>query len=136
MAQYKAIFIGRDHPDTGLSEYRKLAKRFDLQLDIYTNTPNAARFLPNYDFAFVSRYLTIIESLSAAIPVISHYNNPIKHDYLVLSPFIDFIKIFHDPQDPELNLTFDQKLILSGQKWARSQTWAKMAKLYEDLWTK
>lgn len=136
MAQSKAIFIGRDHPDTGLSEYKLVASRFKLKLDIFTHTPNAAKLLPKYKYAFVSRYLTILESLSAGIPVLANYNNLIKYDYLVLSPFISFIKIFQDPTDPQLNLSYDSKLIISGKKWAKSQTWPRLASLYEKLWQK
>jgi len=135
MAPHKsAIFIGRNHPDTGLSEYKALAKRFNLRLDIHTHTPNASLLLPKYDYAFVSRYLTIIEALSAGIPVIAHYNNQIKFDYLNDSPFAKFIKIFDNPQDYQLNLIFDFKLIKSGRNWVRTQTWSKLASLYEELW--
>jgi len=134
MAQPKAIFIGRDHPDTGLVEYQILAKRFNLNLDVFTTTPDASRFLPNYNYAFVSRYLTIIESLAAGIPVIAHYNNAIKYDYLTMSPFIKFIKIFTRADDPDLNLKINSTLIKAGQKWAQAQTWPKVAALYEKLW--
>ncbi len=131
-----AIYIGRDHPDTGLSEYRQLAQRFKLKLDIHTHTPNAAKLLPKYNFAFVSRYLTILEALSAGIPIFAHYNNQIKYDYLNLSQFFKFIKVFQNPFDPSLNLQFDKKLIIQGQVWAKSQTWQKLAELYEKCWNK
>lgn len=135
MGQFKkAIFIGRTTPDTGIDEYRRLAKRLNLELDEYTHTPNAARFLPKYDVAFVSRYLTILESLAAGIPVLAHYNNAIKKDYLLMAPFAKFINIFSDAD--KVNLAFTIKQVKNGQRWARNQTWQKLTDIYEQLWQK
>ena len=124
----KAIFIGRTDPDTGLDAYRHIP----VKLDIYTNVPNASRFIPKYDFAFVSRYLAILEALSARVPVLAHYNNAIKYDYLNMAPFARFIHLFKDPK--KANLKFDAKIINQGQLWATQQTWSKLANIYEILW--
>ena len=133
MAQSKtAIFIGRDHPDNGLFEYRQLAKIYKIKLDEYINVPNADKYLPKYDFAFVSRYLAILEALAAGIPVIAHYNNAIKFDYLNMAPFAKYISIFNDPN--KANLTNHH--VKAGQLWARTQTWNKLADIYEKLWQK
>jgi len=121
----KAIFIGRTDPDTGLDAYRQIP----IKLDIYTNVPNAARFIPKYDFAFVSRYLTILEALAAGVPVLAHYNNKIKYDYLAMAPFAKFIHIFQYPKQADL-------IIKQGQIWAKQQTWKKLASIYEKLWQK
>lgn len=130
----KAIFIGRTSADTGFSTYQQLAKKFNLTLDVFTNRPNAAELFPNYDFAFVSRYLAILEALAAGVPVFAHYNNQIKYDYLALAPFAKFIKIFKEPGEVNLNLQgLDLK---SAQRWAKSQTWSKLASQYEGLWQK
>ncbi len=136
MAQCKtAIFIGRDSPDNGLLEYRQLAKIQNIKLDEYINVPNADKYLKNYDFAFVSRYLAILEALAAGILVIAHYNNEIKFDYLNLAPFAKYITIFNDPHKTNLtNLT--KTNISTGQVWAKSQTWNKLASVYEKLWQK
>lgn len=130
MAQPKAIFIGRTDPDTGLDVYRQIP----VKLDIYTNVPNAARFIPKYDYALVSRYLAILEALAVGVPVLAHYNNAIKYDYLAMAPFAKLIHIFQDPKEVDLN--FDPKLIKQGQVWAKQQTWSKLAGLYEKLWQK
>src|SRR3989344_1812208 len=98
MGQFrKAIFIGREGADTGSSAYRQLAKKLGIKLDVFTNTPHAARLIPKYDVAFVSRYLAILEAMAAGVPVLAHYNNVIKYDYLSMAPFAKFIKIFQDP---------------------------------------
>lgn len=130
MAQRKAIFIGRPDADTGLDTYRQIP----VKLDVYTNVPNASRFIPKYDFAFVSRYLAILEALASNIPVLAHYNNAIKYDYLTMAPFAKFIHIFHNPKKADLK--FNKKQILQGQVWAKQQTWKKLADTYEKLWQK
>lgn len=135
MGRYKtAIFIGRDAPDTGLDEYRRLAQRLNIKLDVHTNTPNASRFLPKYDLAFVSRYLAILEALAAGIPVVAHYNNEIKKDYLQMAPFAKYILMFNNPD--KVKIKFTKKQVAEGQKWARQQTWEKLADTYIKLWQK
>ncbi len=136
MAQYKtAIFIGRNNPDNGLIEYRQLAKLNKIKLDEYIGVLHADKYLKKYDFAFVPRYLAILEALAAGIPVIAHYNNKIKFDYLNLAPFVKYITIFNDPHKTNLtNLT--KTNISAGQIWAKSQTWTKLADIYEKLWQK
>lgn len=129
MVRFKqAIFIGRLDADTGLETYRQIP----IKLDVFTDVLNASRFISKYDFAFVSRYLAILEALDVGVPVLAHYNNAIKYDYLSLAPFAKFIHIFHDPQ--KVNLKFDLKLIKQGQKWAKQQTWDRLADMYEKLW--
>jgi len=128
MGQFKkAIFIGRDSPDNGLSEYRKIK---GVKLDEYINVPNAAKFLSKYDIAFVSRYLAILEALAAGVPVIAHYNNAIKKDYLQTAPFAKYIQIFKNPKRAKFNFKF----VGEGQRWAKTQTWDKIADMYEKLW--
>ncbi|HJZ05813.1 MAG TPA: glycosyltransferase [Patescibacteria group bacterium] len=130
-----AIFIGRPTTDAGLEEYKKLAKIHKIKLDIHTHTPNAARLIPRYKYAFVSRYLAILEALITKTPVIVHYNNAIKYDYLALAPFAKFISQFNDYRLADVfSITPDK--IQKGYKWAREQTWAKLAGEYETLWQK
>lgn len=132
MARRKAIFIGRDHPDNGLAEYRELARLHKIKLDEYINVPNANKYLKGYHFAFVSRYLAILEALAAGIPVVAHYNNQIKFDYLNLAPFRKYISIFNNPRQADLK----EAKVKEGQIWARTQTWNKLADIYEKLWQK
>lgn len=131
MAQFnKAIFIGRTDPDTGLDAYRQIP----IKLDVFTNVPNASKFIPKYNFAFVSGYLAILEALAVGVPVLAHYNNAIKYDYLTMAPFVKFIHVFQDPK--HANLNFDLRVIKQGQVWAKRQTWDKLANTYEKLWQK
>lgn len=134
MAQRKAIFIGRTTPDTGYDAYIQVARLHHIKLDTFTSTPDADKLFPNYSYAFVSRYLAILEALVAGIPVLAHYNNQIKFDYLNQAPFRRFINIFSDPE--AVNLDFSKIDMVQARKWAKSQTWSKVAKIYEKLWQK
>ncbi|TSC84068.1 MAG: Glycosyl transferase, group 1 family protein [Microgenomates group bacterium Gr01-1014_16] len=134
MAQRKAIFIGRTTPDTGLDAYQLIAQKHKIKLDIFTDTPNADQFISNYNYAFVSRYLVIIEALAAGVPILAHYNNQIKFDYLNQAPFRPYINIFSDPNTASLD--FSKINMVKAKKWAKDQTWRRLAAQYEALWQK
>ena len=160
----KAVFIGRLAADTGLMDYLVAAKTLKVSLDVFGDgplkapaqefakknhlsvnffgfVPEAANRLPKYSVAFVSRYLGILETLSAQVPVIAHYDSAIKQDYLQLAPFAKFIDIcggpskivaayIHTRRSPQRT----QKRILQGYNWVKGQTWPVLAGQYEQLW--
>ena len=161
-----AIFIGRLQQDTGFLEYvetiKVLRDRGEVwQLDVYGEgsqltqaqafceenaltkqahfhgfVANADRFLPKYSVAFVSRYLALLEALSAGVPVVAQYTNNIKKDYLVLdSPFAEWISVARTPKQIADCVQEKRKGMSKAQKWADSQTWSKMADTYLTLWT-
>lgn len=162
----KVIFAGRLSDDTGIMHYLKavkvLSRSNKVHIDIYGDGPlrNTAvnyciKFkLPvsffgfvnhadiqwgAYDVAFVSRYLAILEAFSAGIPVIAHYNVEIKKDYLLLSPFRNWIKTVHSVNEIVDAYTLlikapNHKQIRSAQRWANQQTWNKLALIYQTLW--
>lgn len=155
----KAIYIGRLAKDTGIIEYLKAAKALKLEVDIFGDgplrtevaeyisthhlkarlhglVPGASAKLPNYQIAFVSRYLTILEALVYRIPVIAQYNNSIKYDYLSDSPFRGFISIVSDSkQIIDAYRQISKIKLQSGYNWVRNQTWQKMAQNYLRLWS-
>ena len=162
----KAIFVGRLDHDTGIMEYLKAAKELKLKLDVYgegplltqarefvkvTKTevvfhgfdPNAAEYISKYKYAFISRYLGILESLSSKTMVFAHYDSEIKYDYLSNSPFSDWIFIGKNSQEIASSVLQYQKYpkryqlsLDKGYNWAKEQTWAKLAQDYENLWQK
>jgi glycosyltransferase involved in cell wall biosynthesis len=162
-AEPRAVYIGRLSADTGIMTYLEalawLQKihRFRLSLDVYGDGPDremcekyakqhqlpvnwhgwqplASRELSTALIAFVSRYLAILESLAAGVPVIAHYNNNIKRDYLRLTPFSPWISIGHSAQEIGLAILRAEKLPSEAQSWARQQSWNKLSKVYEALW--
>lgn len=164
----KAIFIGRLNYDTGILDYIKglgLVKKkgLDISLDVFGDGPlmklaknltkkinipvrffgwveNASRKLPNYDLAFVSRYLGILEAAIVKRPVFAHFNNEIKRDYLEMMPIANSIMIFNKPEQlPKMigNLKDRSKLkgrINQNYNWAKKQTWEKVVGTYLKLW--
>lgn len=155
-------FIGRLHADNGILDYLESFAKFNqnnpqAKLEIYGDGPlkkecqkfvkknkvnaNIHGFIKNADqklqltkVAFVSRYLAILESLSAGVPVIAHYNNQIKHDYLALAPFAKWITLVSSPAEVSQALEKIKPLKKEAQAWAQEQTWSKMADNYLKLW--
>jgi glycosyltransferase involved in cell wall biosynthesis len=166
-----AIFVGRVSLDTGILDYTKAIKilkdqGIDLNLDIYGDGPqmhkikqfaqknpqlsiqlkgftqNASAKIPDYAFAFVSRYLAILESMQAKRSVYAHYNNQIKKDYLQCHPQIDNMYIFKNPKHLAEQIRLDikktstkQEKINKASTWAKHQTWEKLARDYLSLWS-
>ena len=105
-----AIFVGHPDTDQGLDYYKRLARKMKVKLDIFTDDPDAGKYFYKYKYAFVSGYLSILEAMAQNTPVFTHYDNPLKYDYLNMTPFKD--KNFKIP------------------------VWLEVADIYEKLWQK
>ncbi|HEX7018034.1 MAG TPA: glycosyltransferase family 4 protein [Patescibacteria group bacterium] len=158
----KLIFIGRLEADNGIIKYLEAVKILkaegkSIKLDVYGDgglRPTAERFVKKYslpvtfhgfvdqaainysqyDLAFASRYLSILEALAAGVPVIAQYTNDLQRDYLQLAPFAQWIAMAEHPRDISHSLKADTHLPPAAQKWAAQQTWAKLAAVYRELW--
>ena len=166
-----AIYIGRLHEDTGIMVYLSVLnalkkKNFNLKLDVFGDGPqrdeaasyakkfklhatfhgfsqDAAKELSKYRFAFVSRYLSILEAMSLRIPVFAVFNNQIKQDYLTCHPQAENMVIENQIGKLAVSLmkwqkpTKEQQLaLLRAQQWAKDQTWSQLAKNYLALWSR
>ncbi len=127
----------------GSGEYMQYCKEYSkshhLSVDFHGAINDAARVLPHYHIAFVSRYLAILESLQVGLPVIAHYNNDIKYDYLALAPFAQWISIAHSADEivASVKKTLQSESYhqpLAAKSWITNQTWQKMAGIYFSLW--
>lgn len=103
-----AIFVGRKGKDLEL--YRDLSKKMKVKLDVFTDDPRAGTYFYKYKYAFVSGYLAILEAMSQDTQVYAYYDNPLKYDYLNMTPFN--------------NLGY------------KVPTWDQVADIYETLWQK
>lgn len=164
----KAVFIGRLNYDIGILDYIKglgLAKKkgLNISLDVFGDGPlmklaknlakkvnvrsrffgwveDASKRLLDYDLAFVSRYLAILEAAVAKRPIFAHYNNEIKRDYLEMMPIADSIMIFSKPEQLQKMIKdWKEKAELKNKVnranvWARRQTWEKVVEIYKKLW--
>jgi hypothetical protein len=68
------------------------------------------------------------------------YDNPLKKDYLLDSPFQEYILAGDRPDNvvdnilKELQAKQFEQHREKGAQWAKEQTWAKITDLYERLW--
>lgn len=165
----QAIYIGRLHEDTGIMMYLSALlllrkKNFHLKLDVYGDGPqmrqaqeyvkkfqlpvtffgfkkDASKHISSYRFAFVSRYLTVLEAMSVKVPVFAVYNNEIKSDYLTCHPQSENMIISGTANKLAISLIKWQKpnkeqqlKVLRAHQWAKDQTWNALAKAYLSLW--
>lgn len=157
-----AVFIGRLDDQTGIRTYAEafhtLKSDFpDFQLSVFGDGPlrkeigeevklygfveNAEREIPHFHFAFVSRYLTILEAFAAKRLVFAVYDNPVKEDYLRMTPFAKNVVISKTSDELVKKVNYylnhpddGNKLTESAYEWVKDQTWDVMVNLYEKLW--
>ena len=161
---HSAVFIGRLDEQTGILTYAKaveIVKKHVPGFDFlivgdgrYKNRvskigktigfkSNPEKYFRRYHFAFVSRYLSILEALAARRLVFAVYDNPLKEDYLKMAPFAKFIVIAGDEIALSEKIAYyikqsneERKLIKEGYQWAGQQTWEKLVDTYLTLWRK
>ena len=159
-----ALFYGRLDDQTGILEYIQAAEKIkkkipEFKLDIigegrlkdkiskkfkvssFIKKPEEK--LVNYRYAFVSRYLSILEAMIKKRLVVAHYDNPIKKDYLLMSPFAKYVVMAHDSDEIVNKVLYfysnkkeEENKINSAYKWARNQTWDNVCKVYLKLWSR
>lgn len=87
---------------------------------------------------FVSGYLGILEGAAMKKPIVAHYDTPIKKDYLECHPLADIIYIAKDSADiakyTVKAAAGDKEKIDKAHKWAKQQSWSKLADLYRDAY--
>lgn len=156
-AKIKILFVGRIEEDTGVKIYAEalnLLEKSKLQFEAcgdgslrnelikfgkvrgFVNDINF--YILKSDIIFASSYLSIVEALSLGKPVISVYGNPIKKDYLEMSPFAKWITITKSPKILASNVESswrkpDIRNIELAKSWAENQSWNKVTNLYLNL---
>lgn len=156
-----AVFIGRLDEQTGILDYAKtvdlIKKKFPkFEFTIIGDGPyrsrlkkykplgfkeNSIEYLRQYNFAFVSRYLSILEALASKRFVFALYDNPLKEDYLKMTPFAKFIIIENSEELLEKKVLYflkhskeAERLKNRGYDWVKNQTWDNVVKIYLKLW--
>lgn len=124
----------------GDGKFRKFAEKYCEVLGFIENPEEK---LQKYRFAFVSRYLSILEAFAAKKMVFAVFDNPVKEDYLKMSPFAKFISISPNKDDLASKVHFyysnkkiEQEMVKRGYKFARKRTWDSVVSIYEKLWEK
>ena len=125
----KVVFVG----DGNL---RKIVEESGYKVTGFVN--DVDYYYRNTKIALVSRYLSIIEALSHRLPIISAYSNPIKKDYLLMSPFKDFVFVSDNSEKISKHilslLKTENTVNERGYSWAKTQTWGRVINIYEKLW--
>ncbi len=160
--KYSALFFGRLDDQTGIEEYyaafqriRKKYKNFVFQVigeGKYKKKLDGVRVKPfdkevdkkitQFQFVFVSRYLSMLEAMLNRRVIIAVYDNPVKRDYLYDSPFAKHIEICKSSDEVYQKVDFyinnpqeEKKKIEAAYRWAKKQTWEKVAQDYRNLWS-
>lgn len=154
----KILIVGRLEKDIGVQVYkdtlRKLKQKgikfsltvcgdgtyrqdFEKYGTVVGFSSERNKYMKAADVIFASSYLSMLESLSFGKSVFAAYTNPLKHDYLRMSPFNTYITISHDANrfvSKLSNFRPNKRLQLQAQRWAKGHTWGKVADVYEELW--
>jgi glycosyltransferase involved in cell wall biosynthesis len=159
-----ALFVGRLDEQTGILTYtkaieevRKKIPNFDFlvigggdlknkiskKIKVLNPLSNAQDYLRDYNFAFVSRYLSILEAMAAKRLVFAVYDNPIKEDYLRMAPFAKYIVIFNSSVELVSKISFyldnaknKEEMVEKAYSWVEKHTWKEMTDTYLRLWGK
>jgi glycosyltransferase involved in cell wall biosynthesis len=157
-----AIFIGRLDDDTGISTYIKAFEilktkypKFELlvigdgkhrklvekKVKVLGFKENSEKYFLKYHFAFVSGYLSILEAFAAKKLIFAVYDNPLKQDYLKLSPFSKSIVIVENEKILAEKIKYyldhpkeGNNLVNNSYNWVKNQTWEKLTNTYLQLW--
>jgi glycosyltransferase involved in cell wall biosynthesis len=157
-----AVFVGRLDEQTGILTYAEaveiikkkipgfdflvigggdLKEQINRNIKILNPIDNASKYFKSYNFAFVSRYLSIMEAMEAKRLVFAVYENPLKEDYLRMAPFAKYIVIFNSPSELVSKITYyldnvkaADRMVKNAYSWVKKYTWQRVANIYLDLW--
>ena len=154
-----AIFIGRLDEHTGIRIYVEAIGIIRKKIPSFTLTvygdgplkdeikregvivkgynPNAEEEIQKYEYAFISRYLGILEAMAAKRMVFAHYDNPVKESYLKMTPYKDWIVIFKSAKELSSIIQNDKEnssKIENAYSWVKDQSWEKVTDVYVSLW--
>jgi len=114
---------------------RKLSK---AEVDFYGFIDKPELLIKNSRCCFTSGYLAILESLALSRKVFSVYDNPVKEDYLKLSPFEKDIYISGTSQDliRQLDMFFSEGFNESmiRPEYVLDASWGNLVKSYNKLY--
>lgn len=160
--KYDAIFVGRLDEQTNIIEYLSVVKRltdklnkFELLVlgdgkylkeardiaDCKGFVKDPEKYYSEAKYAFVSRYLSILEAFISRKLVFAIYDNEVKEDYLKMAPYAKWIVIEKSSEQLTERLLYfgthqmeADKMIENAYTWARNQTWNNMVNNYIKLW--
>ncbi|MDZ4229368.1 MAG: glycosyltransferase family 4 protein [Patescibacteria group bacterium] len=153
----RLIYVGRLDEDTGLRQIlQALSFLPGFRVDWCGDGPLAGECKkfgpvhgftdprPFYQTAFICLspgVTSILEAFTYKCLVATTYNNPVKKDYLLMTPFKNWIVVKSSPQklaEAIKHYSADpasaQSRIRSAYAWVKTQNWDRAVKLYEAVW--
>ncbi|HUD44026.1 MAG TPA: glycosyltransferase family 4 protein [Patescibacteria group bacterium] len=122
----------------GDGKYKEAVKSVGKTID-FQNNPN--KYLSFAHYAFVSRYLSMLEAMIAKKLVFAFYDDEIKKDYLMMSPFAKYTIIKGSPEEMVKSILYyknhpkeEKETVEKAYQWAKKQTWDKVSEIYLELW--
>ena len=158
-----ALFYGRLDDQTNIREYAQAVRlirkkipnfkfkiigegayRYMVKNEVVEGfIKNPEKELLFFRYAFLSRYLSMLEALAARRLIFALYDNDIKEDYLRMSPFANCIVTAGSPEELCEKLVYylsnpkkEKQLVDKGYKLAKENTWRKVCETYLALWRK
>ena len=156
------VYVGRLDSDTGLLifltvlDLLKQVKDIRFSIDFCGDgslKPQCAKYgkvhgfvdpkpyISKSRFCFASGYLTILEAMADKCVVFTGYDNDLKRDYYLDTPFSAWINSSNNPEELAqkivryyLNSKLSQNSMESGYNWVKNQTWEKLVNDYLSLW--
>ena len=162
----RILFVGRLSADTGILAYdqaisilNKKSKQSQFELMVLgdgllkDNLENLLRstsyeqniypYIKSAHIIFASSYLSILQALAMKKPVIAFYDNPLKEDYLKMSPFARWIFVENSSEkiaQRVLDILAEKEPLAEKLKeaylWVSGQTWENVTTLYIKLWNR
>lgn len=153
----RLLYVGRLDEDTGLTKILKALKQLKgFEVDFcgdghlkekckkYGKVHGFTDPIPYFEKAFICLspgVTTILEAFTYKCLVVTTYNNPLKKDYLLMTPFANWIvvektpkkmaeKINHFADNPEKS----DKKIRKAYEWVITQNWENEVNKYLKLW--
>ena len=163
------LFIGRLDQQTGIMRYLKAVKilkdkgyifdldvlgdgeqrqdaekfcsKFNLNVRFHGFVNNTTDFLEKANYVFVSRYLGILEAMASKKLVFALYDNPLKEDYLKMTPFAKLVNIVNSEKHLANKVLYflknsekEKEMIGKAFDWSKNQSWENAVRTYIKLW--
>ncbi len=121
---------------------KAFAREHSLDVELPGTVPDPMTWMQGSRFVFTSGYLAVLEAMICRRPVFSVYGNPLKQDYLEMMPRAkdmmviangaedlagQFCRLLEDPRR-------ETSLVERAHRFAREQTWERVARTYLDLY--
>ena len=153
----RLLYVGRLDKDTGLRRIlNSLNYLKGYQIDFCGDGPLADEcskygkvhgfvdptpFFEKAEICLSPGHTSILEAFSHKCLVITTYNNPVKKDYLLMTPFAKWMAVEKTPKKMAERIRYYSKhpeeakpMIEAAYEWVKTQNWEAGVDMYLELW--